>query len=220
MSIHPVYNFSYAPAVQSLMPVIYAAWADRVLTPSEVRILRREADQLDFLTPDDKALLADWSNPMRPPSPYLFRYWEIELRRAAEEFRQESEDRISLVDLGLFMAENASSRLPEDVRRVDWSQSGIRKQLENFEEALQQIGLDTYYNLFPEIGQKRQVEKEKETSSFDAAALTSVLDDQYGDLRRRVKTLLSDPVFQYRNLRDKEDYRQQVLQWCKLLAGA
>lgn len=218
MSIHPVYNFSYSPAVQSLMPIIYTAWADRVLTPSEVRILRKEADQLDFLTQDDKALLSDWSNPMRPPSPYLFKYWEIELRRAAAEYAQEIEGKVSLVDLGLFMARNASNRLPEATRRIDWEQSGLRKKLEAFEEGLQQIGLDTYYNLFPEIGQKRQIAQEKETTSFDADELTALLDDEYGDLRRRVKTLLCDPVFRYRNLRIKEDYREQVLQWLKFLA--
>ncbi|PHN01413.1 acyl-CoA dehydrogenase family protein [Flavilitoribacter nigricans] len=218
MSIHPVYNFSYSPAVQSLMPMIYAAWADRVLTPSEVRILRIEADALDFLTADDKALLSDWSNPMRPPSPYLFKYWEIELRRAADEYSQESELKISLVDLGLFMAGNSSKRLPEDSRRIDWARSDIRTQLEAFEEALQQIGLDTYYSIFPEIGHRRQIAQEKETTSFETEDLTSLLDDQYGDLRRRVKTLLCDPVFRYRNLRIKEDYRQQVLEWCKYLA--
>lgn len=218
MSIHPVYNFSYSPAVQSLMPIIYTAWADRVLTPSEVRVLRTEANALDFLTEDDKALLADWSDPRRPPSPYLFKYWEIELRRAADEMSTEREDKTTLVELGLYMAANAAGRLPDDRRRVDWQDGSLRDQLQLFEEALQQIGLGTYYSLFPEIGEKRQALIEKESSEFDPAVLAAVLDDQYGDLRSRVKILLSDPVFRYRNLRSKEEYRQQVLEWCKYLA--
>lgn len=218
MSIHPVYNFSYSPAVQSLMPIIYAAWADRVLTPSEVKVLRAEAGRLEFLTEDDKALLSDWSNPWHPPSPYLFKYWEIELRRAADELAQEQTGKVSLVDLGLFMARGAANRLPETNRRKDWESESIRDQLEQFEMALQQIGLVTYYNLFPEIGQKRQAVKERERATFDPGAMTNLLEGDYRELRRRIKTLLSDPIFQRRNLQQKEVYREQVRQWCKLLA--
>lgn len=218
MSIHPVHNFSYSPAVLSLMPLIYAAWSDRVLTPSEVRILRKQANRLEFLTEDDKSLLLDWSNPIRPPSPYLFKYWEIELRRAAEEMGRTQQDEISLVDLGLYMAAHAAEGLPEAHRRIDWTAAGVREQLEALEEAIRQIGLNTYYGLFPQQEQERQVQQEKEVTSFDPQLLTLLLDDEYHELRQKVKTLLSDPIFRRQTLRDKEAYRQQVLQWCKYLA--
>ena len=217
MSIHPVHNFSYSPAVLSLMPLIYAAWSDRVLTPSEVRILRRQANGLTFLTEDDKSLLLDWSNPIRPPSPYLFKYWEIELRRSAEELAGGAEE-ASLVDLGLFMASEAANQLPEKLRRTDWTDPEIREQLEALEEAIRQINLNTYYGLFPQREMQRQREQEKEATSFDPHALTLLLDDDYHVLRERVKTLLCDPIFRHRTMRRKEEYRDQVLLWCKYLA--
>lgn len=216
MSVYPAYNFSYSPAVLSLMPMIYVAWSDRVLTPSEVNILRQEADKIDFLTTDDKALLSEWSNPHRPPSPYLFKYWEIELRRTAE--LAPDNQKLSLVDLGLLMASGAADRLPEVHRRINWSDPAVRGQLEDLENALRQIGLDTYYSLFPGMDAQRHQEQENDGLRFDPAQLTRLLDDEYAEVRQRVKTLLSDPAFRYKNLRVKEDYRAQVLQWCKYLA--
>jgi acyl-CoA oxidase len=212
-----VHNFSYSPAVLSLMPLIYTAWADRVLTPSEVRVLRKQANSLNFLTEDDKSLLLDWSNPVRPPSPYLFKYWEIELRRSVEEMAGTAEE-VSLVDLGLFMASSASARLPEEYRGVNWNSGEVREQLESLEGAIRQIGLNTYYGLFPQKEQERQMQQEKEATSFDPHLLTLLLDDDYHELRKRVKTLLSDPIFRRKNIRRKEDYREQVLIWCKYLA--
>lgn len=217
MSKYPVHNFSYSPAVLSLMPLIYTAWADRVLTPSEVRVLRKQANDLEFLTEDDKSLLLDWTDPIRPPSPYLFKYWEIELRRSVEAMNG-SETEISLVDLGLYMATGASELLPEAHKRVDWSKPQIREQLEELEASIRQIGMETYYGLFPRQEQERQMQQETETTSFDPQLLTLLLDDQYHELRKSVKTLLSDPIFRRKTLRTKEEYRQQVLQWCKYLA--
>ncbi len=68
MSQTPSINFSYSPVVQSLIPLLYVAWADRVLSPSQVASLKETARGLPFLSETDKAQLAKWSDPSRPPS--------------------------------------------------------------------------------------------------------------------------------------------------------
>lgn len=216
MSVYSTYPFSYSPAIQAVMPLIYAAWSDRVLTPSEVRLLQKRAGQLDFLSDDDKALLLEWSNPRRPPSPYLFKYWEIELRQAANLLAAQMEDP-TLSDLGLFMARHSAGKLQEEHQRVDWTAWTIRQQLLELEEAIRQIDLSTYHSLFQQAGEEYQLEEES-VSNFEVAQMTALLNDDYPDLRQRVKTLLTDPIFRLRNIRDKEAYREQVLQWCRYLA--
>ncbi|MFQ5399989.1 MAG: acyl-CoA dehydrogenase [Anaerolineae bacterium] len=54
--------------------------------------------------------------------------------------------------------------------------------------------------------------------SFDVAAMTRLLDGEYAELRRRLRLLLSDPAFTYYPGTDKEEHREQVLAWAKILA--
>ncbi|MCB0636731.1 MAG: acyl-CoA oxidase, partial [Lewinella sp.] len=83
MSEHPTTRLAFAPGVRVFIPLLYAAWSDRVLTPSEVRNLQRQAASLPFLTDDDKAQLLHWSDPAHPPGRDLFKFWEITCQEAA-----------------------------------------------------------------------------------------------------------------------------------------
>ena len=90
MSTNPTIPLSYSPAIQCLLPMIYVAWSDRVLSPTEVKALQKQAANLSFLSPLDKTILQKWSNPLRPPSSELFKYWEILLRKEAQDDEQDS----------------------------------------------------------------------------------------------------------------------------------
>ncbi len=48
--------------------------------------------------------------------------------------------------------------------------------------------------------------------------MTRLLDGDYPKLRHKVRLLLTDPVFQYETGTDIRNYREKVLNWCKLLA--
>ena len=45
-----------------------------------------------------------------------------------------------------------------------------------------------------------------------------ILDGDHVIIINRVKKILSDPIFQYKTLPDKEDYRQLVLNWLSMLS--
>jgi len=209
-------NFSYTPGVQSLIPLLYAAWADRVLTPSQVAALKEKANTLPFLSEVDKTQLIRWSDYSRPPSPQLFKYWEIELRQAAASMPRKGNH--SLAALGIHMAQSAAgqSRRPAV---VNWAAPETCKQLDELEAGLVSIGIDTYRWIFPTTGEQRQRALEKQKASFPVSQLTALLDGEYAGLRQRMRTLLSGDAFQYRTLREKSAYRKQVLDWLKLLAG-
>ena len=93
----------YSPGVLSLLPLYYIGWADSVLSPSEVNLIRDKVKELDFLTDDDKKLLLKWWNPASPPSHHLFKEWISILQKAAQELPQNKKR--SLVDLGLEIAQ-------------------------------------------------------------------------------------------------------------------
>lgn len=196
----------FTPGVQSLLPMFYVAWADQVLSPSEVRLLEQEIASFKFLDAADKAQLQQWCDPAHPPTRELFQHWKIVLKEAAS--RLKKIERKSLVDLGLEMAKSSA-------READgkyWTDSATKDALEELEEALGFVQIDTYQSIF---------EKEPKAyiaTSFEIAAMTAILDDEHAEIRNRMRLLLSDPIFQYKTLRQKEAYRTQVLEWCKMLA--
>lgn len=211
MSTNPATRFSYSPAVQCLIPLFYAAWADQVLTPSETEGLKQKGIKLSFLNDAERLQLTGWSNPAIPPSRQLFKYWEIQIKQVAEGMVSL---RPTLIDLGLEMAKNAA-RLPQyQDSTINWESPLIRKELEELENDLQSVGIDTYLNIFPETGRL----PEQEDQQLEEA-LHQLLDKDYQALRQRLRTILQDPALKYKTLRQKEDYRQQVLEWCKMLAA-
>ena len=85
MSNQPPSFPSYSPGVMSLLPLFYVGWADTVLSPSEVMLIRRKINNLHFLSKEDKALLAKWGNPALPPSPAQFKHWVNLIKKTAIE---------------------------------------------------------------------------------------------------------------------------------------
>ena len=209
MKVNTSINLSYSPGVQSLIPVLYTAWADRVLSPSEIREIRQLAERASFLTRDDKAVLLQWGHPNRPPSPHLFKYWDIELKRIARQLSDKS-GHCSLADLGIAMARQGSSD------PSFWDQPQIREELEAIENSLNHISIDTHRHLFGWPEQPSRLSREEGTVQTEIIA--ELLDAPYQDIRDRMRILLCDPIFQKRYFPTKEAYREQVLEWLKLLA--
>ncbi|MEN0003446.1 MAG: acyl-CoA dehydrogenase [Bacteroidota bacterium] len=212
MSTNPPIRFTYSPAIQSLIPLLYAAWSDQVLSPSEVRALKAKGYKLSFLTDEDREVLLHWTNPKQRPTRQLSKYWELQMQQSIADFGGAHG---SLVDLGLMMAKKAAQDVEHHNCVINWAAAPIRAELEALENQLVLVSLDTYHRLFPDTTPKEKQLQE----SFDSSKMAALLDDDYGDARTRVKALLSDPVFQYKTLPHKEAYREQVLEWCQLLAA-
>ena len=120
-----------------------------------------------------------------------------------------SEKRESLVDLGLEIAKKSS----REENGQYWSNPETREALEGLEISLGLIHIKTYEELFPPNRQNEFI-----ASSFEIEKMTQLLDDDFGEIRRRMRVLLSDPIFKYKTLRDKKDYRNRILEWCTHLA--
>lgn len=212
MSTNPTIPLSYSPALQALLPLIYVAWSDRVLSPTEVAALQKQAGALSFLEALDKSTLRKWTDPLHPPSTELYRYWEIVLRHEAEALVDD--DRASLVDLGLKMAKEAARKKGDHA--IDWASAEIRQELEALETALQQISWNTYRSIFPNSELEEIAEQQK--THFDVKEMQHLLGGPYKEIKDKTKAFLQDPVFEYQTLPVKEDYRAQVLKWTQQLA--
>ncbi len=202
----------YSPGVLSLLPLFYVGWSDSVLSPSEVKLIHKKIASFPFLSAEDKHLLQQWSNPQAPPSPELFKQWVQVIRQTS--LQGPSDQRQSLVELGIEMAKRSAG----EVDQLQWSSEQTAQALADLEEALGIAHIDAYRNIFHTEQIEREKEEREQQASFDYNAMTDLLDGPQAELKRRMRILLIDPYFKLEVWRDKTDYRQKMLDWCKALA--
>ena len=213
MSSNPPNN-SYSPGVLTLLPLYYVGWADSILSPSEIKLIREQIKKLDFLSKKDQNLLNQWSDPVNPPSRKLFGEWSELIKNAACQLPVSS--RQSLVDLGLEMAKQSANS--DQILKIN--QDSTRTALKSLEDALGVVShqkhrsLSLYSNLPSPIPDENQTP----APSFSIEKLTAILDDDYAEVRNKVKQILSDPAFKLETIPVKEEFRERVLKWCQLLA--
>jgi acyl-CoA oxidase len=205
-------HISLTPGIQAMLPFLYAAWSDRHLSVAEIRSLRKQAANLPFLTDTDKQTLLKWSDPARPPSRERFQQWLSSGREAAEALPGDRP--VSLAELGVWLGLNAEER-PEE--RTDFWADQLEA-LKELEANLGGVREDTYRTLFPLYDEREKLFEAIRESSVDPEAIQAVLDGKHREMIERVKEILLRPSFERQTLRIKEDYRNQVLRWCKELA--
>ena len=206
---------TFSVGVRSLIPLLYVAWSDRVLTPSEIRLLKQKATQLTYLSDADRRLLSQWTNPAQPPDRELFQMWRVLLHDTATKLP--TNRRRSLVELGVEMAKQSVAGEPGAEALGEVLSEANLNALRELETALGTVNIATYHSIFPDVQREEALER-AETDTFELAKLTELLDRDAPKIKRKMRILLTDPIFQYRDMPLKEDHRQQVLEWCRMLA--
>ena len=194
-----------SPQVRALLPLLYVAWADGVLTPSEADTLRARVRAQDWIDENVREEVCGYLDPQSPPTATQYFQWIRALKTAANDAPVTA--RSSLAELGVSMANvgGDGAALPEASRRA----------LEDIENAL---GVDGEELMGDLLGERPEPEPTEREAPFDVDAMAALLDGTHADLRDHIRTLLQDPVFEYPDSPSTAAYRQQVLRWCRLLA--
>ncbi|HEY9487804.1 MAG TPA: acyl-CoA dehydrogenase family protein, partial [Chryseosolibacter sp.] len=202
-------QFKNHPHLYAFLPVIYVAWSDTLLTPSEVRALTAFILSQSWLEESDKQILLSLVNPSAPPSPHEFKDWLAEIRAVVD---PESGGKDSLVDIGLKLAE---LHLPAGANGLS---DEARGSLYGMQNSFGFINSESVFHFYPEI-RKTITQQRSTTITFDADLLGKILDGRHEEIYKKIKKLLSEPDFKYIETEELSLYREKVLQWCKLLAG-
>lgn len=203
---HPEIDY---PGLVSFLPLVYVAWADGILSPSEITEIREKFGTLDWVSEADHAVLASWLDPSHPPSTTQYLGWLRTIRRLGRYIPAET--RTSLATLGVEMAQlmETSTVTPE-----------AAEALCDIEAALGIVGAEACRELIEDHPRPAApATVEVAAPSFEVAALTALLDGPYADLRDRIRTVLRDPVFQFPVAPTTEAFREQVLTWTRHVAA-
>lgn len=195
------------PALYVFLPIYYVVWCDAVLTPSEIKTIQQLVNSQDWLTPDEKTFLLAQLNPATPPTPDELKNWLAEIQKVANQASADKKD--GLVDIGLQLATLHESKIELN--------AGAKKALKEIESALGVISSESAF-IFNAAQRKTITDEQTTKASFDVARMTSLLDGDQADIINKVKTILSDPVFEYLDTDNLTERREKVLEWCHLLA--
>ena len=186
------------PRLLPFLPALYVAWADGDLTEDEMQAVCKGLDGDCFV------LLGRWLDPAKPPSAAELQRMLRTIRRAARNLG--SSEKLNLTDLGLRLARSDGGVVEAE-----------RSALESLEQALGIDGTEAARQL---LTTRREVGHQPEaTAEFDTGDMQAILEADSGVVRRRVFELLARDEFQYFDELSKEQYREKVLDWCRILAS-
>ena len=197
------------PFLFSFVPMFYMVWADAILTPSEILKIRELIEQQAWITQKERTVLLSHLDPQNPPAPGQLKEWLFEIRRVSQDLTPQMKR--SLVDIGIELARlNARNQ-------DDKTLEAARAPLTDIEEALGILSREAAFHL---RSQERttQTGGQQTEASFDLNKMSERLDGKNRVVIRKVKTILSDPEFEYYKGESIAEYREQVLKWCQYLA--
>ncbi len=186
------------PKLLPFLPLLYVAWEDGDLSPSELDELRSSMAEFGD---DSRAALAVFLDPAQAPTANDLH----ELRRAirARTANVALATRPSLASLGAAMGGTDV----EPVRRL--------------EGTLGLVGAEPVQSLVAHAPRSvvEGLARERAPASFDVAALTKVLDGRYAKVRDEVRSLLRDPQFVRETGLSRKEQRTRVRAWLRFLAS-
>ncbi len=203
-------TFKAKSGLLRLLPIIYIAWADAVLTPIEIANIRQLAAKQDWLTDEEKILMNQWLNPSDPPTPQQLKSWLHIIKQAAKDAAISPD--ASLSEVGIKIAKNTATNGDKT------AEDKVHASLRDIENVLGIISSESLENLFAGDEQEVATAPERE-DSFDIQAMTTLLDGKDADIIRRVKEVITRSEFAYIQSTDKDIQREKVLEWAKILAG-
>lgn len=190
----------------NLLPVLYVAWSDYILTEEEIEIIKEEVNSQEWLSESEKLWVDKWLNPQNPPTPVDLKNWLVIIKRAVSGMTVK--DKICLADLGVKIAETNTNEGISEKKRAK-----IHLTLGKIEKALGIVGEDGGNQFF-----KIEDKEERKESSFDLQKMTRILEGNQSETIRAVKKVIASPKFTLQHFESKAKYREQVYEWAKVLA--
>lgn len=192
---------SQNPRLYSFFPLFYMAWSDAILLPSEISEIEAYISKQTWLSSEENKFLRSFLDPKHPPSPHELKIWKTKINEGP----LDSDD--SLAQIGEKLSSLKGSDIDEE----------LKKSLQEIEQMLGIVSDESSFHL-KSNQPKTATEQLESKNSFSTKKMSDILDGDNSEIINRVKKVLSDTQFSYIETDSLNEYREQVLVWCKLLA--
>jgi acyl-CoA oxidase len=200
-------NFDNNPKLLLFLPFMYYVWEDGTLTKNEFAAISSAVNSFKWLTDDEKSFLWLKISYDSPPSRAELTHWfNIISKTAATRV-----DKIStLTELGVLIA---------NAERLTFSTDEIQKMLPDVYQVEANLGISAPEVIAGFVQNDTSITKIHNTKqSFEALKMTRLLNNGQDDIINKVKEIISSPDFELKIPEDVAQFREKVLEWCKILA--
>ncbi len=199
-------TFLNDPKLAIILPVIYIAWQDDILTREEFKALNNFINKQDCFTSAEKDFLKSKIDLNNPPGRSELYHWKEIINSALDGNTRPS----SLTELGLMIA-NAERPVYTG------------KDIETFAPSFAQLETELGIMSSEVISALRRThdtitDKHNTVESFSKEKMTAFLDGSQSNIINKVKKLIGSKDFELKNITNTLEYREKVLQWSRLLA--
>ena len=195
-----------SPGITSVLPFLYIAWADGLLTPTQIEQVSARIAEQRWLSGEERKRLCRWLDPKNPPDATTYYGWVRRIKESARDIPHAVQK--SLAELGCEMAGLANVAGPT---------GEAQRALAEMEDALGIVGREVVREL---VVERPRPDGDEAVVQGDEGGLKAALDGRLAPLRDRIRNLLCDPDFIYPDTETpKEEMREIVLAWTQLLAN-
>ncbi|MSP63225.1 MAG: acyl-CoA oxidase [Myxococcales bacterium] len=201
------------PELLPFLPLVYAAWADGVLTARELEAIRGRISAQDWLEEGARDALSSWLDPARPPSPSALVGLRERLRSVSGGVAGETHR--TLVELGLDLARAEGAQ-------DTWTTPEARRALEELERELGVVPEEAVRRVLADAVAPRPAEAPASEAPLSGALaeLATYLQRPRSEVRRRVLELLATDAFAFAPDVPRAEHRTRVLEAVRALADA
>lgn len=182
---------NYSAGVLPYIPFFYVIWSDDLLSASEIAVVTQSISTDSSLSDNDRKRLSNWLKREDPPSNKVLRDWKKLISDAG----------VKLIEREAFPLTDFSLRLTGKY----YDKKGQEEPLQNIERNLG-IQPNHYHHLF-----EVDVEQEQVSTYYDADKIDNFFTASRASAIMEFREEISQPLFQWEIIRDKEAHREKVL---------
>jgi len=199
-----VEGLKFDSCVLPFLPMLYTAWSDEVISPTQIRKIEKVLRSSKCMEPDQRKLVKQWLDPKNPPTPSVLQGWLAYMRENRDKLCVD--EKCSLAELGASLA--ADNALPKNCP--------TRKALDEIETDFGVLSEEVVAEI---LGKECAVVDKKPKTTIEVKKLTEYLDGKHVKLRKQVRGFFLDPKLSLDRIPEtKDEYRELIFEWCELAA--
>ncbi|SEB86555.1 Acyl-coenzyme A oxidase [Maribacter dokdonensis] len=188
----------YTASVLQYIPVFYIIWSDDLLSASEINVAENAISEDSSLTLADKKLLKSWLDVNNPPKDSVLKSWKQ-----------------LIANSGVKLVEHNTYPLTAFSEKVATHYQGEIPFNECIKNIEVNLGIQpNHYNHLFDV----QIDLDPKSAQYSAKHIDSILKGEHAQTIDQFRSTLNDPIFSWQIRRNKEDFRQHVLEQVKFLA--
>ncbi|WP_273565770.1 acyl-CoA dehydrogenase [Maribacter halichondriae] len=188
----------YSSGILQYIPFFYVIWSDDLVTASELNVVQKAIDQDDSLSQEEQKTLVSWLNPKNPPSDKELKAWNQIV----------SNSEVKLIESETYPLATFSQKVVCEYFDVC-----------PFNDSLKDIEVNlgiqpNHYNHLFDV----EVIHESTSDFYDASEIDIILKGGHAEVVDTFRDILKDKIFEWDIHRNKEEFREVVLDQVKFLA--